>query len=284
MRTIDLGGVRATVLDAGRIWLDGGAMFGVVPRTLWSREREPDESNRIELAMNVVLLDDGHRRILIDTGAGVDWAEKDRAIYRLGPRSAAELLAPAGVTPRDVDVVVCSHLHFDHAGGNTEHDAGGGRVAAFPEARYVMQRGELEFARNLNERTRASYHADSFEPLLAESDRVEIVDGDHRPCPWLALRIAPGHTPFHQIAVIEGGARTLAFLADLVPTASHLRYPWIMGYDVEPLATLASKKRVLAEAVRERWMVVFQHDARRAVAELIEEGGRIAARAVPAEA
>lgn len=284
MTSVDLGGVRATILDAGRIWLDGGAMFGVVPRTLWSREREPDDSNRIELAMNALLLDDGRQRVLIDTGAGVHWAEKDRTIYRLESKSASGLVAPAGISPEDIDAVVCSHLHFDHAGGNTVQASDGSRVAAFPNARYLLQRGELEFARHTNERTRASYVAEHFEPLLAERGRVEILEGDCRPWPWLALRMAPGHTPHHQVAVVAGGHRKLGFLADLVPTSSHLRFPWIMGYDVEPLATLASKKRFLTEGTRERWWVVFEHDARRALGELFDEAGRIGVRPVAAEA
>ncbi len=270
------GDLRLTVLDAGTLWLDGGAMFGVVPKPLWSRERPPDEANRIRLGMNVLLVDDGRERILVDTGAGTDWDPKPKSIYRLEPKGAAEILAPAGLTPDDVDLVVCSHLHFDHAGGNTRRSATGAWVPAFPNATYVVQRGELEFARWRNERIRASYVADHFEPLVAEG-RVRFVEGEVSPRPRLSLRLAPGHTPWMQVPVIDAGERKVAFLADLVPTASHLPYPWVMGYDVEPLRTLESKRRLLPEAHREGWIVVFEHDRDRPAAVLRERDGRLVA-------
>ena len=272
------GDLQISVLDAGRLWLDGGAMFGVVPRPLWEQQRQPDDRNRIELAMNVLLVQDGKSTVLIDTGAGTDWTEKERSIYRLEPRSAHDFLAPAGITPEDVDVVVSSHLHFDHAGGNTTVGGDGKPCATFPRAEYVFLRGEVETATHTNERTRGSYLAKAYEPLLAERDRVRLVDDRERVTPWLELRIARGHTPDMAIAVLRGGGRPVSFMADLVPTASHVPYPWIMGYDLEPLETLAAKKRILPEAYRDRWLVVFEHDASLPVAELIEEDGRLSAR------
>lgn len=281
MIRIPAGDLQISVLDAGRLWLDGGAMFGVVPRPLWGKQREPDDHNRIELAMNVLLVQDGNRTVLVDSGAGTDWTEKERAIYRLEPRSAEDMLAPAGLEPEDVDIVVSSHLHFDHAGGNTVTDGDGVLRPAFPEAQYVFLRGEIETATHTNERTRGSYLSKAFEPLLAEPDRVRVVDDGAWVTPWLELRVARGHTPDMAIAVLRGGDRPVGFLADLVPTASHVPYPWIMGYDLEPLETLAAKKRVLPEAHRDRWIVVFEHDARLPVAELIEDDGKLFAR--PAE-
>jgi len=278
-----LGDCQVTVLDAGRLWLDGGAMFGVVPRTLWEKEHTPDPGNRIELAMNVLLVEERGRRILIDTGAGTKGDAKARRIYRLEPRSPADLLAPAGLTPDQIDVVVNTHLHFDHAGGNTLRDASGELVASFPNAEYVVQRGEADTARHLNERTRGSYLAEDFEPLSAEG-RLRLVEGEVSLSPHVKLQAAPGHTPHMQVGLLVTRERILAFLSDRCPTASHVPYPYIMAYDLEPLATLATKKRLLPTAARERWILVFEHDARVPIGTLEEEAGRLRARPLPVEA
>jgi len=268
--------LKLTLLDGGRVRLDGGAMFGVVPKPLWERRRPADERNRIELAMNCLLIEDGARRVLVDNGAGDKWDEKSRDIYGLQPKNAEALLAPAGIVPEDIDVVVLTHLHFDHAGGSTVRH-GDGLRPAFPNARYVVQRGELALARLDNERIRASYLAENFEPLAEEEDRLQIVDGDTFLFPWLELRLVPGHTPFMQMVLVRDGAGTVAFPADLVPTASHVPYPWIMGYDLEPLATLETKKRVFPEAVREDWTVLFEHDAELPWGMLRQDGARLTA-------
>jgi len=277
------GDLQLTLLDAGRLRLDGGAMFGVVPKPLWSRERTPDERNRIELAMNVLLVDDGRTKTLIDTGAGSGWGEKERDIFALENKTAEQLLAPAGLRPEQIDRVVNTHLHFDHAGGNTEPQADGSRVAAFPRAEYFAQRSELEIARVQNERIRASYLPPLYEPLV-EADRLRLLDGVAEIGP-VRVEPAPGHTPGMQIVLIEGGGETVAFMADLVPTASHLRFPYIMGYDLEPLVTLESKKRILPRAVSEGWQLIFEHDAETPMARVTSEHGRITAQALnPQEA
>ena len=277
------GDVAVTVLDGGAVRLDGGAMFGVVPKPLWERHRVPDARNRLRLGMNVLLVEDGNRRWLVDTGAGTKEDAKFRDLYGLEPRSAADLLAPAGLVPGDIDVVVNSHLHFDHAGGNTERDARGELACAFPNARFVVQRGELEFARWDNERIRASYLVDNFDPIDRDG-RFDLVDGDADLDPRIRVERAPGHTPNLHVVLVDGGARKVCFLADLVPTATHVPYPWIMGYDLEPLATLASKKRILPRAAREGWILVFQHDADLPVGVLEEKGGKLAARPFEPEA
>ena len=277
------GDLRISVLDAGEVWLDGGAMFGVVPKPLWERLRAPDEKNRIRLAMNVLLVEDGKQNVLIDTGAGTRWEEKQRAIYRLTTRSAEEILAPAGLRPDQIDLVVDSHLHFDHAGGNTSAGPSGEPAPAFPNAVYVVQRGELEFARSRNERVRASYMPDHFEPI-DRMGRFRCIDGEGAVTPWMSVRLAPGHTPFLHVPVIATPDRTVAFLSDLVPTSSHVPYPYIMGYDLEPLVTLESKKRILPEAAREKWWVVFEHDAEMPLAQLDESGGRLVPRSCLVEA
>ena len=274
------GEVQLTVLDAGSLWLDGGAMFGVVPRTLWQRECEPDDQNRIRLAMHVLLVDDGKELTLVDTGAGTDWSDKERRIYRLETMTPDELLAPAGIRPEQIDRVINSHLHFDHAGGNTVPGVGAGAQPAFPNAEYVVQRGELETAGLANERTRASYRVDSWEPLL-ERRLVRAVEGEAAIGDALRLLPAPGHTPHMQIVLVVTGTGTVAFLADLVPTASHVPYPYIMGYDLEPLKTLETKKRGLSQAAEENWRLVFQHDDGMPLGTLVETDGRLQAR--PAE-
>jgi glyoxylase-like metal-dependent hydrolase (beta-lactamase superfamily II) len=226
--------------------------------------------------MNVLLVQDGRRNLLVDTGAGTFWDEKLRDIYAIESKSAAEVLAPAGLHPEDVHVVLCTHLHFDHAGGNTEPDGRGGMRAAYPNAEYLVQRGDLEVARWRNERTRASYLPHAFEPLLAEG-RLRSLEGEVDLGGGVSVLLAPGHTPWLQLPCVTTGEGTVLFLADLVPTASHLRYPWIMGYDLEPLRTLESKKRLLPQAAREGWWLVLEHDPVLPLAALEERGGKLAA-------
>jgi glyoxylase-like metal-dependent hydrolase (beta-lactamase superfamily II) len=231
--------------------------------------------------MNVLLIEDGRRRVLVDTGAGTKWEPKQEDIYAVEQRSAAEVLAPAGLAPEDIDLVVNTHLHFDHAGGNTVLNGNGKPVAAFPNARYAVQRGELGTARTGNERTRASYLPANFEPL-AEEGRLDLLDGPADLGSGIELRIAAGHTPNMQIPVIVTQEGTVAFLGDLVPTASHFPYPYIMGYDLEPLRTLETKRRILPEAARDRWLLLLEHDREMPACTLEEKDGRLRAR--PSEA
>jgi glyoxylase-like metal-dependent hydrolase (beta-lactamase superfamily II) len=269
-----------SVLDAGSLWLDGGAMFGVVPKVLWERERTPDAKNRIQLAMNLLLIDDGKRRILVDSGAGTKWSDKQRKIYGLDTRTATEILAPAGFGPDQIDLVVNTHLHFDHAGGNTVIGNRGQLESAFPNARFVMQKGELEMAGWQNERIQASYQTENFEPLKTEAERLWLLEGDSSLGAGVSVLVAPGHTPHMQLILVDSGDETLAFMADLIPTTSHIRYPYIMGYDLEPLKTLETKKRVLPRAVTEKWRLVFQHDTTTKVATLEEVAGHLTPRDV----
>jgi glyoxylase-like metal-dependent hydrolase (beta-lactamase superfamily II) len=268
-----VGRLRCHALEGGRQRLDGGAMFGVVPRTLWKTRIEPDDRNRIPLAMRCVLVEHPDGLILIDTALGNKEDAKFLDIYGVenqgleGATQLEDALASAGFLPRDLRWVINTHLHFDHAGGNTtmdpdlENDPRRHIRMTFPNATYVVQRGELEFARHTNERTRASYLPHNFEPI-AVADRWRLLEGDGEILPGISVRLTPGHVPFHQAVLIQSGGETAVFLGDVMPTTAHLPLPWIMGYDLEPLRTLESKRALLADAVAGGWRLIFEHDPR----------------------
>lgn len=264
MIVCEAGGVRVRTLDAGRLRLDGGAMFGVVPKPLWSRRIPADERNRISLSMRCLLVETGGLRVLVDTGLGNKEDEKFLDIYGVEndgrPTRLEDSLRAAGVEPEEVDVVVCTHLHFDHAGGSTTLGEDGLIRPSFPNARYVIRRGEWDFAHETNERVRASYMSRHFDPL-AEAGQVELVDEDVEVVPGVRVVRTAGHTPYHQSVLVEAGDQTVFFPVDLAPTSAHLPLPWIMGYDVEPLVTLESKREWLTRAGSEGWLMVFSHDA-----------------------
>jgi glyoxylase-like metal-dependent hydrolase (beta-lactamase superfamily II) len=257
---IELGPVKVHVLRESTFWLDGGAMFGVVPRAVWEKKDPPDDRNRVELAANVALIETAGKRVLVETGMGERWAARDVERYRLQGGGLVAALASIGVAPADVDVVVNTHLHFDHAGGNTRV-ADGRVVPTFPRARYVVQLGEWEDATHPHERNHASYREEDFVPL-AEARQLETVQGEVEVAPGVRVVPVGGHTAYHQMVMVEGGGRTLAIPSDLLPTSSHLPLPFIMSYDLFPVGTLEAKRRLLARAVEEDWALLFYHDAR----------------------
>ena len=274
-----VGSLRVHALQAGLQQLDGGAMFGVVPKNLWERKIPADAKNRIPLGMRCLLIEHPDALVLVDTGAGDKENEKFMAIYgvenspvgTVGPTQLESALAEAGFSAADVNVVVNSHLHFDHAGGNTRRGEDGAAVLAFPNARYVIRRGEWDWAHHTNERTAASYFAHNYDPVRA-AGRLELVGDDREVLPGISLRRTPGHTPHHQGILVESEGERLFYLADLAPTAAHVPLPWIMAYDVEPLVTLETKRHVWAEAAAERWTVMFEHDATNAFGRIIADG------------
>jgi len=261
--TRTVGALRIHALDGGSQRLDGGAMFGVVPKPLWERRIPADERNRIPLAMRCLLVETPNALVLVDNGAGNKESEKFAEIYGIqnagAPTRLEDAIRAAGFAPDDVDVVVDTHLHFDHAGGNTYRDEEGQIRLSFPRARYVAQRGEFEYAHLDNERIRASYLAHNFDPVM-EAGRLELLEGDAEIVPGVSYRRTPGHTPHHASVLLRSEDETACFLADVMPTSAHLPLAWIMGYDVEPLVTLESKRALLAEAAREDWLLVFEHD------------------------
>jgi glyoxylase-like metal-dependent hydrolase (beta-lactamase superfamily II) len=269
---IALGPVKVHVLRESSFWLDGGAMFGVVPRAVWEKTDPPDERNRVALAANLALIETEGRRVLVETGMGDRWDARERERYRLEGPGLLPALAALGAGPEDIDVVVNTHLHFDHAGGNTRR-AGGSVRPTFPRARYVVQLGEWEDATHPHERNHASYREDDFVPL-AEARQLQTVQGEVEVAPGVRVVPVGGHTAYHQMVVVEGGGRTLAVPTDLVPTATHLRLPFIMSYDLFPVGTLEAKRRLLARAADEDWTLVFYHDARVPAGRVRREKGR----------
>ena len=289
LRSFQVGGLRCHTLEGGLQRLDGGAMFGVVPRTLWKTRIEPDERNRIPLAMRCVLVEHEDGLVLIDTALGNKEDAKFLDIYGVenqgleGATQLEDALASAGFLPRDVKWVINTHLHFDHAGGNTtmdpdlENDPRRHVRPTFPNATYAVQRGDLEFARRVNERTRASYLPRNFEPVAA-ANRWRLLEGDTEVLPGISVRLTPGHVPYHQAVVLRDRGETAVFVGDLFPTVAHLPLPWIMGYDLEPLRTLESKRALLAEAVAGGWRLIFEHDPKVAMGTPEQEGKAVVLR------
>jgi glyoxylase-like metal-dependent hydrolase (beta-lactamase superfamily II) len=266
VQSFSIGRLKAHAIQAGGQKLDGGAMFGVVPKPLWERRITADERNRIQLGMRCLLIEHERGWLLIDNGAGNKESTKFLDIYGIenpgeGGRTLLEDgLRSIGVRADDIALMIDTHLHFDHAGGNTWIDAGGVIRPTFPNARYVVQRGEYEWATHTNERTAASYFPHNFEPVVA-AGQFDFVTGETEVWPGIRLVPTPGHTPHHQSVLIESDGAKVFFPADLLPTAFHLPLPWIMGYDVEPLRTLETKRMILKRAVDEDWLIVFEHDA-----------------------
>lgn len=255
------GDLTLTLVNGGNFRLDGGAMHGVVPKTIWNRMVSCDELNRCEYATNCLLVERGGRRILIETGNGDKFPVREKEIYGIEhDESVVTNLAALGVEPASIDYVVMTHLHFDHSGGTTRRTASGGLEPVFPRARHVIQRGEFEDACHPHERNRASYRAENFAPLR-EAGLVELVEGEHEFAPGAWVLPTPGHTAHHQSVLIDDGhGHKVLFFGDVVPTSVHLRLPFIMAYDLDVVRTLETKRALLERAVSERWLVVFGHD------------------------
>jgi glyoxylase-like metal-dependent hydrolase (beta-lactamase superfamily II) len=260
MPPLTLGGWSLRPLETGFLWLDGGSMFGSVPKPLWSRLAPPDERNRIRLAMRCLLVEGHGRRILVDDGVGAKFGPKLLDIYRveLGEHTLERSLAAAGLGVEDITDVVLTHLHFDHAGGSTAR-AGERLGPRLPRARYHVQRRNLENARRPNLRERASYLPENFEPLM-EAGVLTLWEGAQRPWPDFELFTADGHTRGQQLVRIAGPEGVLYFVADLIPTAAHVRIPYVMGYDVAAIETMEEKRRLLERASSERAWICLEHD------------------------
>jgi glyoxylase-like metal-dependent hydrolase (beta-lactamase superfamily II) len=259
-REISLGGLRVMGLRDGFFSLDGGAMFGVVPKTLWARRFPADDRNRITLGLNSFLVRGGEKTVLVETGIGGRLPGRLAELYALDRgEGLAAALAGAGVLPEEIDVVINTHLHFDHCGGNTRRDEAGGVVPVFPRAEHVVQRAEWEDALRPNDRDRGSYLPDNYLPL-ERAGRIRLAAGEERVAPGVTVVPAPGHTRGHQAVKVEGGGRTLFILGDMVPTSAHVRTSYVMSYDLFPLETMRQKKKFFEEGAAGSWIYGFIHD------------------------
>jgi glyoxylase-like metal-dependent hydrolase (beta-lactamase superfamily II) len=310
---MNFGDYRIEIIPDTEFRLDGGAMFGVVPRVLWERVCPPDELNRVRLNMNCLFVETPQEKILIETGIGEKWSEKETRMYGIFREKpfAQTLLERTGYTPEDITIVVNTHLHFDHAGGNTvSRDektkrrgaaesvppavAGGVlsdaaakerdgkktnphsafRIPQFKNARYFVSASEFEHAENPHERDRASYLPENWQPLK-ESGQLELKPDNYEVVPGLKMQTIRGHSKTMQTVRLDCGGQTLYGFADLIPTRHHVALPWIMGYDLYPTETLEFKKSILPLAVKENWMCLFYHDFEMPLCRLGEDNGRI---------
>lgn len=262
-------------ISDGVLHLDGGAMFGIVPKVFWEKHHPPDARNRIRLALGALLIKAHGHTILVDTGIGNKCSAKFCDIYGVERRPTIEAsLRKYQLSAEDIGLVINTHFHFDHAGGNTRTDDTGRIRPTFAKATYFIQKGEWEAAMQPNERTKGSYLLENYE-VLPDLATLDLLDGDAEILPGISVMRTPGHTEHHQAVLIESEGRKAVFLGDLIPTATHIPLPYIMGYDVFPLTTLETKRALLAQAFEEQWLLIFQHDPRVRMGVLKQDAGRL---------
>jgi len=277
-----LGGMEIHLLSDGPFLLDGGAMFGVIPKPLWEKVVQPDARNRVPLGMNCLLVRIAGQCVLIEAGAGNKLDAKRQDIFGLGgPSRLLDQMAAVGVQPEDVTLVLNTHLHFDHCGWNTRL-VDGRLVPTFPNARYAVQRGELEWSAHPTERDRGSYMAENIEPIT-DAGKWRLLEGDGEVAPGIRVIRVPGHNRDMQCVWLDGGGRTIFLPVDLCPTHYHLPVHWVMSYDLYPVQTMENKKKWLGAAARSGWLCVLCHDATMPSGYLRERGGKLEFEAAPFE-
>lgn len=276
-----LGAFELTVVTDRTYLLDGGAFFGVVPKTLWNRQTPCDERNLVRTGLNSLIIRGGGRTVLIETGCGNKLSEKQMRNWGVDPRrDFLERLQATGIEPGQVDTVINTHLHYDHCGWNTVRDQTGRILPSFPCARYYVQRREWEHAREQHERDRVSYLTENYDPLV-ENGQMTLLEGDRELLPGISVEVFPGHTRGLQVVLVRSAGETACYVSDLIPTHWHVKPSWVMGFDLFPLESIDNKHRLLERAVRERWMLVFTHDPEHAWGYVEQQDGRY--RFVPAE-
>ena len=270
-----LGDFELNVVSDGLIKLDGGSMFGVVPKIIWEKSNPPDDRNRIDLGLNCLLIRTGDKNILVDTGMGDKWDDKMRGIYDFRPGAGLlGELRKLGLEPADIDLVIQSHLHLDHAGGSTRRTDSGDTVPTFPRARYIVQQGEWQAATHPDIRSKPSYVSDDFLPLQA-AGVIDFIEGNVEIAPGVRTIMTSGHTKFHQSIIVESAGETAVFLADLIPTASHVRPNYTMGFDLYPMFVIENRLSIIEQAVRGNWLCVFEHDPKTPLGRLKQEGKKV---------
>ncbi len=276
-QSISLGDFELTAVSDGCYVADGGAFFGVVPKTLWERKVKADALNRVKVSCNSLVVRTGEKTVLIETGIGNKLAEKMKGIFQ-SEEKLLENLHAAGLAPDDIDIVINSHLHFDHCGWNTVYK-NGTAVATFPKAKYFAPEGEWRHGTLQLERDRVSYISDNYDPLI-QRGQMQLLTGDCEIVPGISVAVYPGHTRNMMAVFICSGGKTACYISDLIPTTWHLDVTWVMAYDLFPLETIENRKKYYARAVPERWLTIFTHDPEIPWVYPVLEGNKIATQPV----
>jgi len=272
---IELGDFELSIFSDGTYPLDGGAFFGVVPKVMWSKKAVADERNFVQAGLNSLLVRTGKHTVLVETGIGNKLSDKMVKIYGQ-PAKLIENLAAGGVAPDDIDVVINTHLHFDHCGWNTVR-RDDQVVATFPRAKYYVQEGEWLHGREQHIRDSISYISDNYDPLI-RSGQMQLLSGDQEIVPGISVRLFPGHTAHMQAVIVTSGGKTACYISDLIPTAAHIDLTWVMAFDLFPIDTINSRKRYYERALPEKWLTVFTHGADVPWAYIEQDAGRLVAR------
>lgn len=258
MDRLALGDFELNILSDGTYPLDGGAFFGIIPKVMWSRKVQADERNYVSAGLNSLLVRTGRENVLIETGIGNKLSERMTKFYGQPAKLLASLSA-TGLAPDDIDIVINTHLHFDHCGWNTMRRADGTIVPTFPRARYYAPRGEWEYARHPSARDAISYIPDNYDPLVG-SGQMTLLNGGEEIVPGISVRTFPGHTAHMQGVLVRSGGKTACYISDLIPTTAHIEIAWGMSFDLYPLQTVESKKAYYEESIPQKWLTVFTHD------------------------
>ena len=253
-----LGNFELSIFSDGTYPLDGGAFFGVIPKIMWSRKAAADEKNYVQAGLNSLLIRTGEKNVLVETGMGSKLSERMVKFYGQ-PAKLLDHLAAGGVAPEDIDIVINTHLHFDHCGWNTVRDKDGKIVPTFPRAKYYAPEGEWQYARKPSDRDSISYIPDNYDPLV-QSGQMTLLKGGEEIVPGITVKTFPGHTAHMQAVIVQSGGRTACYISDLIPTTAHIDLTWGMAFDLYPLQTIESKKHYYAKATAEKWLTVFTHE------------------------
>jgi glyoxylase-like metal-dependent hydrolase (beta-lactamase superfamily II) len=280
MPSLTLGDFELSIFSDGTYPLDGGAFFGVIPKVMWSRKSPADERNYVQAGLNSLLIRTGKKNVLVETGMGNKLSDRMVKFYGQPAKLLANLAA-AGIAPEDIDIVINTHLHFDHCGWNTIRDENGKIVPTFPRAQYYAPEGEWQYARKPSERDSISYIPDNYDPLV-HSGQMSLLKGGEELVPGISVKTFPGHTAHMQAVIVESRGLTACYISDLIPTTSHIDLTWGMGFDLYPLQTIESKKQYYARSMAEKWLTVFTHDPKMPWASVEKDvAGKMVAGPVP---